>query len=238
MFLKTTFIKLFKKFSIFFIRNLFNSTANIESILSVINQKNSFDDLKYCETFEDPNLLYENLFSHFRDEKINLLEFGTYEGKSIKKFLSLNSNRCSKFYGFDSFLGLPALWRKGFDKGAFNVNGRVPIIDDNRVTFIKGYFQNTLPKFILENKFEENLFVHYDADLFSSTLFCLLKLDTLKIPYFAIFDEFYPDEVFALKKYIDMTSAKVEMIGKVKNPISNVPIQVSCKIIPSEFFEV
>ena len=127
---------------------------------------------------------------------------------------------------------------QGFDKGSFNLNGNIPTINDNRVTFEKGYFQNTLPKFILENKFEENLFVHYDADLFSSTLFCLLKLDTLKIPYFAIFDEFYPDEVNALKKYIDMTSAKVEMIGKVKNSLSNFPIQVSCKIIPSEFFEV
>ena len=238
MFLKTKLIKLFKKFSIFFIKNFFNSTKNIEIILSVINQKKSFDDLKYCETFEDPNLLYENLFSHFRDEKINLLEFGTHEGKSIKKFLSLNSNKYSKFYGFDSFLGLPEFWRKGFDQGAFNVNGRTPIINDNRVTFIKGYFQNTLPKFILENKFEENLFVHYDADLFSSTLYCLLKLDTLKIPYIAIFDEFHPDEVNALKKYIDMTSAKIEMISKVKNRVSFFPIQVSCKIIPSEVFEV
>ena len=68
-------------------------------------------------------------------------------------------------------------------KGAFNLNGNVPGVEDQRIMFIKGWFQNTLPGFIKNNDLSDNLIVHFDSDIFSATLFVLLELDRLKKSY-------------------------------------------------------
>jgi hypothetical protein len=54
-------------------------------------------------------------------------------------------------HGFDSFRGLPEDWagRDGMKKGTFDVNGRKPTVPDN-VVLHPGWFNETLPKFILE----------------------------------------------------------------------------------------
>ena len=225
-----------KRSIIFFINKLFKRTEIIDNLLSILNIKIKFNNLKNSKTFLEDNDLYKDLFSQFENKKISLIEFGTYEGKSLKKFLSYNSHENSIFYGFDSFKGLPEYWIKGFPKGTFNLDGKVPKIKDKRANLIKGYFQNTLPKFLAKTNIKRNLIVHFDADIYSSTLFCLLQLDNLKISYFAIFDEFFPSEANALKTYIDITNAKVEIIAKTQNINAKVPRIVSCKIIPSKTF--
>ena len=207
---------LIKRSTIYLINLLFNKTEKVEKLLSIINLKITFNNLKNIKTFLSDEELHKDFFSKFKNTKINLLEFGTYEANYIKKFIKYNTHKNSTFRGFDSFYGLPEPWTSGFLKGTFDLNGVIPEIADKRVNFIKGYFQNTLPKFISENNFEGELIVHYDADLFSSTLFCLLQIDRLKKNYIAIFDEFFPDEANALKRYIDITGASVEILGKTK----------------------
>ena len=76
-----------------------------------------------------------------------------------------------------------------------------------------------------------DLIVHYDADLYSATLFVLTKIDDLKVPYLAVFDEFNGHEARALYNYCQAYMANVEFLGKTNPP--DYPEQVICRIIPS-----
>ena len=216
---------------------IFNRNRIYERIISIINLKLSFNNLKGTKNFLNRNDLHKDVFANYEEKKICLLEFGTFKGESIKNFLTYNQNKDSLFYGFDSFEGLPQDWVDNYPKGTFDLNGELPKFNDKRLKLIKGFFQNTLENFFQKNKISGNLIVHYDADLFSSTLYCLLQVDKLKIPYVAIFDEFYADEANALKNYIEITGAEVNFIGKTNKKTTNLPIQVSCEIIPANIFE-
>ena len=87
-------------------------------------------------------------------------------------------------------------------------------------------------QFLKSYKNEGNLVVHYDADLYSSTLFCLSQIDSLKKTYLAIFDEFYYHELLALANYQDSFGAEIEFFGKTKTN------QVSCIIKPCKSFTI
>jgi Macrocin-O-methyltransferase (TylF) len=90
------------------------------------------------------------------------LEFGVATGQTISRIAELSEARV---FGFDSFEGLPETWRTGFPKGCFS--GEIPRVPSN-VSIIKGWFSETLPKFIGEHD-EAVAFLHVDCDLYSST---------------------------------------------------------------------
>ena len=125
------------------------------------------------------------------DQPICYLEFGVFAGTSFNWWLTHNSNLSSRFYGFDTFEGLPEDWGL-FAKG--DMQSGMPKIDDTRGKFIKGIFQDTLNGFLEEQgtAFKEvQKVIHMDADLFSATLFALSQL----YPYLQkgdiiMFDEF------------------------------------------------
>ena len=127
---------------------------------------------------------FEHLYDFYRyvhDEvcggtAIDFLEFGVYKGDSIRFWSQMNRDPQSRFIGFDSFEGLPENWTKKVPKGAFYVGGAVPQIDDERVTFVTGWFQNALPGFLKGFGPRSRLVVHNDSDLYSSTLFTLVSL--------------------------------------------------------------
>ena len=124
--------------------------------------------------------------------QFDYLEFGVFEGAAIKRWSELNKNPDSRFYGFDSFKGLPEDLNSIKKKGSFNVNGKIPEIEDRRVEFIKGWFHESLPQFLKSYRKPNKLVIHIDADLYSSTLFCLTKLDEFILKdTIVIFDEFY-----------------------------------------------
>lgn len=123
---------------------------------------------------------------------IDYLEFGVFKGKTINAWASLNANARSRFFGFDSFEGLPDDWNRSKKKGAFSTEGQIPIVNDHRVTFVKGLFQETLPGFLNGFRSSERLVVLIDSDLYSSALFVLTSLDRWLVPgSIVIFDEFY-----------------------------------------------
>ena len=196
--------------------------------ISILRDK--FSAVREVTQFSRREDLWADVFENFTDQAISVLEFGCWEGYSIKKFAELNSVEDSRFFGFDSFEGLPEYWTRDNPNGTFDVQGQLPVVDDQRISFVKGWFQNTLVPFLDDHQMNKTLFVHYDADLFSATLYVLLELDRLKKPYYAVFDEFTGHESQAVWRYLQMSGAKIEFIGSVGD--KSYPIQVSCKITP------
>jgi len=170
-------------------------------------------DIKSMHTkFEYYSFINNEIISN---EPITYLEFGVYKGKSITTWAKLNKNDSSVFYGFDTFTGLPEDWNSDFKKGAFSLEGDIPKLDDPRIHLIKGFFQETLRPFLQTFERDKRLIIHLDADLYSSTMFCLSALDNiLKSGDILMFDEFsHPTDEF--KAFIDWCSAynrKPEMI--------------------------
>ena len=159
--------------------------------------------------------------------QISFIEFGTFEGYSIKKFLELNENPDSRFVGCDTFTGLPEKWNK-MPKGMWNVDGKLPVIEDKRVKFIEGKFQDTYSQIEQNIDSKKIILIHFDADLYSSTLFLLTKLDKFK-EYYAIFDEFTGHESRAIYNYCQSYDVDIEFYGKTIG-YSDTPHRVFCKI--------
>src|SRR5699024_3454536 len=103
------------------------------------------------------------------------IEFGVCEGHSIKWWSEHSEHEDVHFYGFDTFEGLPEKWGS-YKKGDMATS--IPSIQDNRVEFIKGLFQDTLQDFIKRTDLEKDRpkLIHMDADLFSSTIYVLSSL--------------------------------------------------------------
>lgn len=139
--------------------------------------------------------LYEFVESNVLEHQpIDYIEFGVYQGASLFKWAELNTHPRSRFYGFDTFEGLPETWdriREPFVEGHFDTGGQTPHTDDGRVRFVKGLFQETLPGFLQEFEPQSQVVVHNDSDLYSSTLYCLTQCDRVLRPgSVLIFDEF------------------------------------------------
>jgi O-methyltransferase len=143
-------------------------------------------------------------------EPIDYLEFGVRYGASIFKWSTLNTCPDSRFFGFDSFEGIPEDWVSvtgEANKGAFSVGGVVPKTSDPRIQFVKGWFSQTLRPFLLDFTPRSRLVIHNDSDLFSSTLFALATLDPMIRPgTILIFDEF-ANPLHEWRAFHDYTSA-------------------------------
>ena len=125
----------------------------------------------------------------------------------------------SRFYGFDTFTGLPEHWFKDFSKSAFNVDGKMPDILDPRVTFVKGIFQDTLGNFLNGFNRRNIIVVNIDADLYSSTLFVLLSMHHyLKEGDIIMFDDFLDPlgEFMAFGNYCQAYRIEPKLITAVK----------------------
>jgi hypothetical protein len=195
--------------------------------------RSEFPALRTTRVFESRESLWDDCIANVigANSEITYVEFGVHRGYSIKYFAARNSNPSSVFIGLDSFEGLPEEWGP-LAKGAFDVRGSIPAMDDRRANFIKGWFQDTWGELQrrMEGQSPKKLVVHYDADLYSSTLFALCKIDSLKRPYIAIFDEFTGDETRALFNYSRAFNADISFIGQTT--FESAPNQVVCRISP------
>lgn len=125
-----------------------------------------------------------------KDIPIIYLEFGVAGGHSFSWWTENQKHPESRFFGFDTFTGLPETWNL-FKQGSMSADGKLPELADSRCTFRKGLFQETLPDFLKEYTFDKQKVIHMDADLYTSTLYVLTSL----APFIGkgdivIFDEF------------------------------------------------
>jgi hypothetical protein len=143
------------------------------------------------------------------------LEFGVHEGVSINHLAQLTT---AKVWGFDSFEGLPGDWTRSLRKGLFTTGGRLPEVAGN-VVLVKGWFSETLPRFVAE---EDGFFaslLHVDCDLYQSAREVLLGLkDHLREGSVIVFDEFQvgvlpDDEARAFRDFLRATGLRFRYIG-------------------------
>ena len=92
-----------------------------------------------------------------------VLEFGVYNGKSIRNIATQVN---STVHGFDSFQGIPENWNDE-PSGSYSANGSLPEVPSN-VTLYQGWFEETIPQFMLTHTGPIR-FINIDCDLYSST---------------------------------------------------------------------
>jgi hypothetical protein len=157
------------------------------------------------------------------DRDVLYLEFGVHTGGSMRYWSRLLRNPRSRLHGFDSFEGLPHDWTlEGHERGYFSTNGTLPAVDDPRVEFFVGWFEDTLPRY--EWHEHEALVVMLDADLYTSTATVLSHVrDRLRPGSYVYFDQFHhrSDELRAFAELLDEHQLRFRLVGASRD-LSNV----------------
>ena len=159
--------------------------------------------------------LFRLLATEIAERHVLYLEFGVAKGGSIRQWSALLRNPRSMLHGFDSFLGLPHDWSlEGHERGYFSTAGSPPVIDDPRVRFFVGWFEDTLPDYPWPE--HEVLVVVMDADLYTSTSTALRYVKERLVPgSYLYFDQFHHrcDELRAFAELIDENPLMFELVA-------------------------
>lgn len=214
---------LFRPFARFF---LFITYFN-KLVVWIARHKKDFITSDFYTPVRDYNKryqLYQFIMDHFgcADEKIVYLEYGVAAGASFNWFMQQNQHAESRFFGFDTFEGLPEKWGSFYDKGDMRFS--MPAINDSRGSFVKGLFQDSLPGFIHENSgllsMAKRRIILMDADLYSATIFTLSQLyPHLRKGDIILFDEFSV-ALHEFKAYLEFTGnfyVKLKPVAAVNN---------------------
>lgn len=158
--------------------------------------------------------LFDLIGAQVADREVLYLEFGVFQGAATRYWSHLLRNPASKLHGFDTFDGLPESWLPQRPAGHFSMSGELPRIDDPRVRFFKGLFEQTLPDYALPP--HEALVLNFDADLYSSTSFVLNAIERAIAPgTYLYFDEFNHQfhELRAFDEFIQRTGMRFKLVG-------------------------
>jgi len=177
-------------------------------------------------------MMYHEMMNEIEEVPGDVAEFGVAVGVSFIAFIRILSimergyshKERRNLYGFDSFEGLPELSDEdmgskpaiaSMQKGGFvsrkGYEDLFKYVENTpNAALYKGWFKETLPKFLADNPHTSFAFIHMDADLYESTKPVLdLLWDRLNPGGIILFDELfhpsYPGETVA---YRDALSAK------------------------------
>jgi hypothetical protein len=159
------------------------------------------------------------------NREVLYLEFGVYQGKATRYWSKMLSHPQSKLHGFDSFEGLPETWTDTMAKGYFSTGGAIPVIDDPRVQFFKGWFDQTLAAYQVPE--HDVLVLNLDADIYSSTIYVLNRMSAYIVPgTYLYFDEFN-DPQNELRAFMEFTSSSKRkfVLRGATNSLQNVLFQ-------------
>ena len=193
------------------------------------------ENLRFCplelidvRSYPDRVALHRRCSDEARKVAGDFVEFGVYNGLSAKWILEhMPENR--KLWLFDSFEGLPEDWNVGEEpwrkipgpptipRGRLATNP--PVFHDQRVTIVKGLFEDTLAKWSATAS--TLAFIHIDCDLYSSTVTVLENMARLlQLGTVVLFDEIWGYEKWkegewrALQEWKKATGALYEWIGR------------------------
>ena len=184
------------------------------------NKKIAFNDFPSKWDYNKRFDLYKYIIEkEGLNTSINYLEFGVADGHSFNWWMAQNTNAASRFYGFDTFTGLPEDFGP-YKKGTFANSNNMPVVKDERGKFFAGLFQQTLPGFLKTFNNSNKTIVMLDADLYTATLFALTSLAPfLKKNDIIFFDEFVvpTHEFMAYHHFINSYYFDLELIGAANN---------------------
>ena len=161
--------------------------------------------------------IFDLVGERISDRQVLYLEFGVWKGAATRYWSKLLRNPRSNLHGFDSFEGLPENWTIDMPRGYFSVDGRVPELDDPRVQFFKGWFDDTLASYRPPS--HEVLVALIDADLYSSTKCVLNFLGGVLAPgSYLYFDDFNHrnDELRAFDEFVNRTGLSFSVVGATR----------------------
>jgi hypothetical protein len=161
----------------------------------------------------DKTGVYRDALTLVTGTKPLYLEFGVWQGLSLRWWSEHLTTPGARFVGFDSFEGLPEQWRPDYPPGTFAV-GQPPAIDDPRVSFQVGWFDDTLRSFELPD--HDQLIINVDCTLYSSTATVLQFLEK----YLSAGDLIYFDELPEYDHELRAFFEHVERCGWVLRPVS------------------
>jgi len=185
------FIKIKKNFFWLSERAERENSRNIEFELLRRSLKTSVDyiieNMWHCPRYSDRNKFHKEVLESVEVDGL-FLEFGTASGATLNRFAKWRPEK--KFFGFDSFKGLPETWvGPNMLPGTFKQD-KLPTMRSN-VDLVIGYFDESLVGF-LEKHPEKVAFIHLDADLYSSTRYVLDHIyDRFQPGTVVLFDEYF-----------------------------------------------
>jgi len=221
-FLKSTFIRLRLHVLFSWTTGLWQQQLWMTKLSKWVNDNRNIEFNDFPSKW-DYNKRY-NLYKHVIEKEalsldINYLEFGVADGHSFNWWMTENTHPASRFYGFDTFTGLPEDFGP-YKKGYFNTGNNIPLIKDERGEFYQGLFQQTLPGFLKSFDNSKKNIVMLDADLYTATLFVLTSLAPfLKKDDIIFFDEFVvpTHEFMAYYQFVNSYYFNLELIGAANN---------------------
>jgi Macrocin-O-methyltransferase (TylF) len=160
------------------------------------------------------NRVFDAMLHVIGNDPVAYLEFGVFEGASLKYWSARLTNQESELHGFDSFKGLPETFDSDHPMGLFDLGGEPPHIKDPRVSFHVGWFEATVPGFAVPGN--KRLVITLDADLYSSTILVLDSLDRYIVEGTLIyFDELsrIEHEPAAFDDYIHRTGKRFSAVA-------------------------
>lgn len=175
------FVKFFSKIK--FISYYFISLGlsfNLIKIAKLYNYINNFNKPIYSGLRRES--LWKLIISKIEKKEFEptiILEFGVAWGYMTNFFLKRTENYNFKWYGFDSFLGLPDNW-ESYKKGHFSTDGKPPSIDDPRLKWIIGNVEETCLNMIDSQTLfkEQKKLIIFDLDMFEPTEFVLKTISS------------------------------------------------------------
>lgn len=184
-----------------------NRLANLRSVLSYLELghwlAHDFTHLT-VDVVADHFALFDVARAKVTGQKPLYLEFGVFEGRSMRWWSQHLPHTEARLIGFDSFEGLPQDWRPGLGAGHFDVGGEPPKIDDHRISFVVGWFDDSLPKFEIPE--HDQLIINVDCDVYSSAATVLSWAEPfLKAGTLIYFDEF-PDRDHEMRAFRELMS--------------------------------